>query len=169
MSGSQVTVHCEKCDSPVLVEVSSEDLASTQDGILRVMLVHGSPQHAIVVYVDKRMRVREIEYSDSFQMGETKSTSVVSADNIATSLSEALGEPCYQALFTFEDVEEREKTTFILDKSILRAVCESGTICLSNIRKKIVHLEKALGTKIDLEQIEIVCEKYTQEGIFRKA
>ncbi len=168
MSGSQVTVHCEKCDSPVLIEVSSDDLASTQDGILRVMLVHGSPQHAIVVYVDKRMRVREIEYSDRFQMGETKTTTVVSADNVPASLSEALGEPCFQALFAFNEVKEREKASFVLDKTILRAVCESGTICLSNIRKKVVHLEKALGTKIDLEQIETVCEKYTQEGIFRK-
>ncbi len=165
---SDVKVFCKKCNNPVEIAISDQELEAAKDGILRVMMVHGSPAHAIVVYIDKNLRVREIEYSDSFQMGETTSATVVAADNVPTSLSESIGEPCYQAMFTFEDVKEREKSTFVLDKAILRTVCDSGTICLSAIRKNIAHLEKALGSKIDLEQIESVCDKYIQDGLIKK-
>ena len=168
MNTSSVKVHCEKCNKPIELVISSEDLSSTQDGILRVMMVHGSPPHAIVVYVDKNMRVREIEYSDSFQMGETSSSTVIQAESLPTNLQKSSNEPCYQAMFSFEDIKEREKSSFVLDKSILRTICETGTICLSAIRHNIAHLEKALGSKIDLDQIEKICEKYVQDGLIRK-
>jgi len=71
-------------------------------------------------------------------------------------------------MFSFEDLKEREKSSFVLDKSILRIICDTGTICLSAIRQNIAHLEKALGSKIDLDQIEKICDKYAQDGLIRK-
>ncbi|MFW9846339.1 MAG: hypothetical protein ACFFD6_06305 [Candidatus Thorarchaeota archaeon] len=165
----QVTVHCKMCNQPVLVEVTAENLADQKDGILRVMLAHGDPLHAITVYIDRNLRVREIEYPDSFQMDTSRSVSVVEASEIASSLSESMGEPCYQALYAFDEVKEREKTAFVLDKTILRTICESGTICLSVLRQKVAFLEKALGDRIDLFQIETVCERYVQEGLIKRA
>jgi len=86
MDTSSVKVHCEKCNKSVELAITSEDLSSTQDGILRVMMVHGGPPHAIVVYVDKNKRVREIEYSDSFQMEELSSSSVIQAESLPSNL-----------------------------------------------------------------------------------
>ena len=168
-SSKRVTVHCDTCDGPVEIEVTQEDLSKQADGILRVMLAHGEPLHAIIVYIDKNFRIRGIEQSDSFQMDTNRDVSVVEVADVAETLTEALGEPCFQALYTFDDIKEREATAFVLDKTILRTVCDSGTICLSEIRRKVAFLEKALGDKIDLDQIEQVCEKYVREGLIRRA
>ncbi len=165
----EITVHCQRCNSPVGISIPAEDIASAKDGILRVMMVHGDPMHAIVVYVDKHLRVREIEYSDSFQMDEPQKTTVVSADQVAENLSESLGEPCFQALYEYDQVKDREQTSFVLDKKVLRTICDSGTICLSAIRQQVASLEKALGSKIDLPQIEAICERYLRDGLIRKA
>jgi hypothetical protein len=168
-SSKRVTVHCDICDGPVEIEVTQDDLSKQKDGILRVMLAHGDPLHAIIVYIDKNFRIRGIEQSDSFQMDSDRDVSVVATSEVAENLSEALGEPCFQALYAFDDVKDREATAFVLDKTILRTVCDSGAICLSDIRKKVAFLEKALGDKIDLGQIEEVCEKYVREGLIRRA
>ena len=168
LASDKVRVHCEICNKPVEFEVSQEKLNEQPSGILKVMLAHGSPTHAIIVYVDKNRRVRGVETSDSFQMEGTRDESFVSASDVSESLSEKTGEPCYQALYSYEEVKEREATAFILDKTILKTVCESGTICLSKIRQNVAFLEKALGDKIDLKQIEVVCERYVQDGLIKR-
>ncbi|MFW9848241.1 MAG: hypothetical protein ACFFF4_03830 [Candidatus Thorarchaeota archaeon] len=162
-----ITVHCKKCDSPVDIEVSKEEIAAQTDGIFRVMLAHGEPLHAIIAYVDKNCRVRSIEYSDAVQVNQPMSVSVVPQDQVPASMSEITGEPCYQSMCNFDDVKEREKSSFILDKTILKIVCESGTICLSEIRQKTAFLEKALGEKIDLAKVQAVCDRYVKEGLIR--
>lgn len=169
MSVNHVTVHCKVCDKPIEVAVDLNKLAGQVGGILRVMLAHGDPMHAILVYVDKNLRVRSIEYPDSVQVGETQSTAVVQAADIAESLSDSMGESCYQSMCKYEEVKEREATSFILDKTILKVVCDSGTICLSEIRRKVAFLEKAMGSRINLAQIEAVCERYVKEGLIKRA
>ena len=83
-------------------------------------------------------------------------------------MSEAMGEPCYQSLYTFDEVKEREKTAFVLDKTVLRTICDSGVICLSKLRQKVAFLEKALGSNIDLPQVESVCDRYVREGLIKR-
>jgi hypothetical protein len=80
-----------------------------------------------------------------------------------------MGEPCFQTLYSYAEIEEREKTAFVLDKTILRTICDSGVICLSKIRQKVAFLEKAMGHKIDLPQVEAICERYVQEGLIKRA
>lgn len=168
-SDNCITIHCKICDQPVKVEASKEELESRGAGIFKIMSVHGNPAHAVVAYIDRNCRVRGIEYPDSFQVGQGLTTTVVSESEAPKiSVSESMGEPCYQSLCHFEEVKEREKASFILDKSVLKVVCESGTICLSQIRKQVAFLEKALGEKIDLAKIQAVCDKYVKEGLFRK-
>ena len=171
MSGlsKKIIVNCDICGKAVEVDVSSEELAQQKDGILRIMLAHGDPLHAIVVYIDKNMRVRMIEHPDSFQVDQPRTSTVVEPTALPENLSESRGEPCYQALFTYDQIKEREKLTFILDKTILKVICESGTICLSQIHQKIIHLEKALGERIILSQITSVCNRYIKEGLIKKA
>ena len=163
-----IKVHCDICNKPIEFQVSAEKVRAQKDGILRVALAHGDPLHAIIVYVDKNLRVRGVEVSDTFQMDGDRQESVVAASEVAENLSESMGEPCYQALYAFAAVEEREKTAFILDKTILKTVCNTGVICLSKIRQKVDFLEKALGDKITLPQIEAICERYVQEGLIKR-
>lgn len=163
-----VTVHCKVCGEAVDLEISARELEEQKNGILRVMFVHGEPMHAIIVYVDKNRRVRGIEYPDSFQMGETRTTAVVAQSEVPETLSKSVGEPCYQSLYSYDELKDREKASFILDKTVLRAICDSGTICLSEIRQKVAPLEKAMGDRIDLKQIQTICERFIKDGLIRK-
>jgi hypothetical protein len=162
-----VTVHCKKCDAPIEIEVSMDEIAAQTDGIFRVMLAHGDPLHAIIAYVDKNCRVRSVEYSDAVQVSQPREVTVVSQDQVPASMSETRGEPCYQSMCDYDEVKEREQSSFILDKTVLKIVCESGTICLSEIRQKVAFLEKALGEKIGLAKVQAVCDRYVQEGLIR--
>jgi len=164
----KIKVHCDICNQPVEFQVSQEKIREQKDGILRVALAHGDPLHAIIVYVDKNLRVRGIEVSDSFQMEGTRSETVVEASEVAENLSESMGESCYQAMFNYSDVKEREKTAFILDRTILKIICDTGVICLGKLRQKVDFLEKALGDRIDLPQIEAICSRYVQEGLIKR-
>jgi hypothetical protein len=78
------------------------------------------------------------------------------------------GEPHYQALYAYEEVEQREKTAFILDKTVLRVICDAGSISLSHLRQQIASFENILGERIDLAQIQSICDRYIQEGLIRK-
>ena len=162
-----VRIHCKKCDSPIDIEVSKEELKTQPGGIFRVMLAHGDPLHAVIAYVDTNCRVRSIEYSDAVQVEQSRSITAVSSDQVPISMSESMGEPCYQSMCNYEEVKEREKSSFILDKTVLKIVCESGTICLSEVRRKVAFLEKALGEKISLEKVQAICDKYVREGLIR--
>ncbi len=166
---AQVRVHCEQCRRPVSVEVQDEEFENNPTGILRILLVHGDPFHAIVVYVDRQLRVRGIEYPDSFKIDASVETTLVSSDSVSSSLSEELGESCFQAVYAYDEVKDRERTSFILDKAVLKAVCESGTICISQIKRQVAGVERALGERINLQQIEEICEKYVREGLIRRA
>jgi len=169
LEANKIRVHCDICNKPVEFEVTQEKLNEQQGGILKVMLAHGDPLHAIIVYVDKNRRVRGVESSDSFQMEGTRAETFVPASEVSENISDQRGEPCYQALYTFDEVKGREATSFVLDKTILKTICESGFICLSKIRQNVAFLEKALGDKIDLKQVESVCERYVQEGLIKRA
>jgi len=164
----KIRVHCDICNQPIEFEVSSEKLKSQKDGILRVALAHGEPLHVIIVYVDKNMRIRGVEASDTFHMEGSRAESFVPMSEVAENMSEAMGEPCYQSLYTFDEVKDREKTAFVLDKTVLRTICDSGVISLSKLRQKIAFLEKALGSNIDLAQVENVCDRYVQEGLIKR-
>jgi hypothetical protein len=164
----KIKVHCDICNQSVEFQVSQEKMREQKDGILRVALAHGDPLHAIIVYVDKNLRIRGVEVSDSFQMEGTRAETVVAASEVAENLSESMGESCYQAMFDYRDVEDREKTSFILDRTILKTICDTGVICLGKLRQKVDFLEKALGNRIDLPQIEAICKRYVQEGLIKR-
>jgi hypothetical protein len=78
------------------------------------------------------------------------------------------GEPHYQALYTYDEIKQREQATFILDKTILRVLCEAGTLSLSHLRQRIATFEEMLGERIDLKQLQSICERYVNEGLIKK-
>lgn len=77
-------------------------------------------------------------------------------------------DPRYQAVYAIDEVEKREKDSFILDKTILRIICEAETISLSQIRQRIASFEELLGERIDLTQIRSICDRYVREGLIKQ-
>ena len=65
---SQVYVFCNICKENVPLEISDEHLESAKSGIATVLSVHGDPQHAILVYLDKQLKVRGSEYPSLLQV-----------------------------------------------------------------------------------------------------
>ena len=58
-----------------------------------------------------------------------------------------------------------EKDAFILDKTILRIVCEQGPVSLGDIRRLTISLESALGIRIDLPLIDSTLKKLIKKGL----
>ncbi|MEM2145461.1 MAG: hypothetical protein QW279_08865 [Candidatus Jordarchaeaceae archaeon] len=99
---------------------------------------------------------------------EKKSEDVLSNNDEANKKGSETHEPRYQALYTFTELEKREKNSFILDKTVLREICKAGTISLSQLRQKIASFEDMLGEKIDLEQIRLICDRYVRDGLIKQ-
>lgn len=73
--------------------------------------------------------------------------------------------PTYSGLVSCKEALDREKSSFILDKTILRAICERGPITLEEIRKETLQLEAALGIKIDLPTIQGIINRFVKDGL----
>ncbi len=62
---NETYVFCEKCKENVRLTVSEADLSARRGGLITLLSVHGDPQHALVAYLDKQLRVRGVEYPSS--------------------------------------------------------------------------------------------------------
>ncbi len=76
-----------------------------------------------------------------------------------------MSSPTFSGLISAEEALEREKSAFVLDKAILRAVCEEGPLTLEDIRVRTLPLETALGVKIDIPTLQGIIEKYIKQGL----
>jgi hypothetical protein len=82
---NQVYVFCDKCKQNVSVDIQPEQIRAQPTGITGILSVHGSPQHAILVYLDKQLKVRGCEYPSSVQVKTTAAFSATS-EALATQL-----------------------------------------------------------------------------------
>ena len=73
----------------------------------------------------------------------------------------------FVGVISCEEALEREKSSFVLDKTVLRIICQEGPVTLDDLRKKTLPLESALGIKIDLDMIQEVCSRYVKDGIIK--
>jgi hypothetical protein len=71
----------------------------------------------------------------------------------------------YSGLVSTKQALEREKSSFILDKTILQAICEDGPLSLEEIRKATLPLEAALGIRIDLPKIQEIIKRFIKDGL----
>ena len=76
-----------------------------------------------------------------------------------------MSSPTYSGLISAEEALEREKSAFVLDKMILRAICEEGPLTLEDIRVKTLPLEGALGVKIDIPTLKAIIDRYIKQGL----
>ncbi|MHA2240740.1 MAG: hypothetical protein ACXACE_03965 [Candidatus Thorarchaeota archaeon] len=64
----QVYVFCDKCKENVSLDITDDDIESSKTGLTTVISVHGTPQHAILVYLDKNLKARGVEYPSVLQV-----------------------------------------------------------------------------------------------------
>jgi hypothetical protein len=67
----QIYVFCNICQENVPLDVTEEQLEASTSGLTTVINVHGSPQHAILVYLDKQLRARGTEYPSILQVKDS--------------------------------------------------------------------------------------------------
>ncbi|NHK29987.1 MAG: hypothetical protein FK730_01460 [Asgard group archaeon] len=73
----------------------------------------------------------------------------------------------YQGVLTLDEAMEREKSAFILDKTILKVICSEGPVSIDVLRRKTLPLEGVLNIKIDKSMIEEVLQRYLKDGIIK--
>ncbi|MFW9917075.1 MAG: hypothetical protein ACFFGZ_15825 [Candidatus Thorarchaeota archaeon] len=71
----------------------------------------------------------------------------------------------YVGTLTTEQAMEREKKAFVLDKTVLKAVCAKGPLSLEDIRRETLPLESVLGIRIDLVKIQEILKNYIRQGL----
>ncbi len=67
---SEVYVFCNVCKENVPLEITEADIEKAKTGLISVISVHGSPQHAILVYLDMNLKARGVEYPSLVQVDE---------------------------------------------------------------------------------------------------
>ncbi len=66
--GKEVYAFCNICKENVRLDITEVSLEEAKSGLVTVLSVHGDPQHAILVYLDKQLKVRGTEYPSMLQI-----------------------------------------------------------------------------------------------------
>lgn len=74
----------------------------------------------------------------------------------------------YESILSLDQIMEREKTAFMLDKFILKLITNEGPITIEDIMRKTIPLETVMGSKIEFNVILETCEKYVKKGLIKK-
>lgn len=74
----------------------------------------------------------------------------------------------FESILSLDQLMEREKTAFFLDKFILKLIANKGPIDIEEIVKNTITLESVLGSKIEFSVISEICEKYVKKGLIKK-
>ncbi|MFX1559180.1 MAG: hypothetical protein ACFFBL_01205 [Promethearchaeota archaeon] len=72
----EVYAFCNICKENVPLEITEEDIEKAKTGLISVISVHGTPQHAILVYLDVNLKARGVEYPSLLQVGDDSSIEV---------------------------------------------------------------------------------------------
>ena len=106
----EIYAFCTICKQNVPLEVTKEDIEKAKTGLISVLSIHGEPQHAILVYLDKNLKARGIEYPSLLQVKESGSAesdkaSIVEDDthNLSSIIS-SFGEKQDQAIKSFAEI-----------------------------------------------------------------
>lgn len=86
---AQAYVYCNVCKENIPLEVSESDLKNASTGLITVVSLHGDPQHAAMVYIDKNLKVRGVEYP-SISQAQEKAESTLPHVTAAIDLTEVV-------------------------------------------------------------------------------
>jgi hypothetical protein len=135
----------------ILVEMENEHLARISAMNLKGRTNAFAPFDGFEKQLEKEVSRNEMFTEDESVKGE-----LVNAD------------PRYRALFEYSEVAKREKDSFVLDKNVLKVICDSRSISLSELRQRLSRFEEMLGERIDLAQIKSICDRYVREGLIKQ-
>ncbi len=106
----EIYAFCTICKQNVPLEVTKDDIEKAKTGLISVLSVHGDPQHAILVYLDKNLKARGIEYPSLLQVKESDS---IEGDKVSiaedethnlSSIISSFGEKQDQAIKSFAQI-----------------------------------------------------------------
>ncbi len=106
----EIYAFCTICKQNVPLEVTKEDIEKAKTGLISVLSIHGDPQHAILVYLDKNLKARGIEYPSLLQVKESDS---IEGDKVSiaedethnlSSIISSFGEKQDQAIKSFAQI-----------------------------------------------------------------
>ena len=106
----QVYVFCNICQQNVPLDITEEDIEKAKSGLTAVLSIHGTPQHAILVYLDKQLKVRGSEYPSVLQVEESTSAEVApdlpaeDAEYDLESIVSSFGDAHEQAIISFAQI-----------------------------------------------------------------
>ncbi len=107
---SEAYAFCNICKENVPLEITEEDMEKAKTGLISVISVHGTPQHAILVYLDMNLKARGVEYPSLVQVNEDSSSEdeqapIVKEDVIdLNSIISSFGEKQEQAIKAFASI-----------------------------------------------------------------
>ncbi len=107
---SDVYAFCNICKENVPLEITEDDMEKAKTGLISVISVHGSPQHAILVYLDMNLKARGVEYPSLLQVAngstvEEEHVSDVKEDIIdLNSIISSFGEKQEEAIKAFAHI-----------------------------------------------------------------
>jgi hypothetical protein len=133
----EVYVFCESCKQNVLLRIPAEQAEKRVGGLLSIVSVHGSPQHALVAYLDAQLRTRGIEYPQTAQP-ETEGKVAEVADSAVGDLDKGLE----LGLQELVNVLGGKKKDGVRSLAIILAQA------LTRRRVTLIHDDRTLGTTI---------------------
>ena len=130
---SEVYAFCNICKENVPLEITEEDIEKAKTGLISVISVHGTPPHAILVYLDMNLKARGVEYPSLVQLDQESSsdatpTTTIQEDSIdLNTIISSFGETQEQALKVFAHISAQliaGNTLYLIhqNKSIGRVV-----------------------------------------------
>ena len=78
------------------------------------------------------------------------------------------GDTVYQASFPYEELKEKVKNDFILDKKVIKIICEKGEISMNDLITETKPFEDLLGESIAIDQLYKICERYNCLKLVKK-
>ncbi|TFF91532.1 hypothetical protein EU545_03765 [Candidatus Thorarchaeota archaeon] len=135
-SEKEVYAFCKQCKENIRLSITQEDLDQAKSGLIAVLSVHGSPQHALLAYLDRNLRVRGIEYPAAVQVKDTPEVSVVEESEVDIA-DEVAPELTLRSLVDFFGRKEKEAIS-ILARLIAHIMTKKPVV--------LIHDDRSLGT-----------------------
>jgi hypothetical protein len=74
----------------------------------------------------------------------------------------------FVGLYSWEEVKSNVSGSFVLNKSVLKIICQAKEISIMALLNKLKPIESALGLSITHTQVNIICDELINMGFIRK-
>ncbi|MBD3157365.1 MAG: hypothetical protein GF309_01130 [Candidatus Lokiarchaeota archaeon] len=146
---NEVYAFCKQCKENVRLNISQQEIKEAESGLVAVLSVHGSPQHALLAYIDKELRVRGIEYPTAIQIKDTPQVSAVD-ESEADVWDEMEGDFSLHILVDFFG-KQKKKAIVNFSHLIVHIMIEKPVY--------LIHDDKAMGRLVKSNLVNLLTEQ----------